>query len=63
MSFDRCEQCGQPLGFGTLLDSTPEAPLTPFGARIPEGQWREFAVKYRCPACAEAVPVMPEQAA
>ena len=48
-----CPACGKPAGTGTLLDFRPH-PVEPYH-QVPEmvAYWREFAVKYRCPACAE----------
>jgi len=47
-----CPACGQPQGTGTLLDFAPEPPLEGF----PPDIWREFAERYRCPPCADALP-------
>ena len=65
-----CPLCGKPRGTGSLLDAYPDPPPLAipgplvtvsglFGSRVSERGmsvevWREFAVKYRCPACADA---------
>lgn len=67
-----CALCGMALGQGSLLDAKPTAPVPdpeldergkvklPHGlvvrAGIPQEAWEAFAVDYRCPACAAAVP-------
>lgn len=66
-----CRRCGKPLGSGTLLDFSPEPPAVNtslfnlYAAKVGCGhdsftmsaeRWAEFAGRYRCPVCAEAVP-------
>ena len=44
-----CPICGKPEGTGMLFDAFPNGP----GEGWPRATWEAFAVRYRCPVCAE----------
>lgn len=50
---DKCPACGQVKGTGSLYAFQREPPAD---VDLIPAAWRDFASRYRCPACAEAVP-------
>jgi hypothetical protein len=49
---DICLACGKPPGTGTLLDIKLLPPARVRASGMSDDAWREFAVRYSCPACA-----------